>query len=322
MNRRSFNKGLLAMVAFGLSGVGRAQTPAITKLLVGFQAGGSFDTLARILAPALQEHFGNQVIVDNRSGAAGRLALEAVRDAKPNGEAFAVTPQGAMTLFPYVYKNLRFDPSRDFTPISRLVSFDYALTVGSGTPARTLPEYIQWLNANPGKAIYASPGAGTTPHFLGVGFHRAVGVPGTHVAYKGSAPGVIDVTGGRVPSMFSTLADAIQHHKNGAVRVIATTGAVRSTFLPEVPTLKESGIDLVVPGWIGLYGPANMPASLQSAYQKGVEVALQSQAVQARLASYAMVPAPSTSLELASLQKAELALWGALVKASGFTPEE
>ena len=172
MNRRLFSKALLAMAASGISVAGHAQTPLVTRLLVGFQAGGSFDTLARILAPALQEQVGHQVIVDNRTGAAGRLALEAAREAKPNGEALVVTPQGAMTLFPYVYKNLRFDPLKDFTPISRLVSFDYALTVGSATPARTLPEYIQWLTSNPGKAIYASPGAGLPRCGLSQGHRR------------------------------------------------------------------------------------------------------------------------------------------------------
>jgi len=321
MQRRAFTLAALATSALGRVAPAQAQSPVI-RLMVGFQAGGSFDTLARILAPSLQEHAGRQVVVENRTGAAGRLAMETVRDLKGSGDALVVTPQGAVTLFPYVYKNLRYDPVKDFTPVSRLVSFDYALAVGSGTPARTLPEYIQWLKANQEKASYASPGAGTTPHFLGAGFHRAIGVQGVHIAYKGAAPGVLDLVGGRVPAMFALLADSIQQHQAGTLRVIATCGAVRSSFLPDVPTLKESGIDLVVPGWIGLYGPAQMPADLQAAYAEAVDAGMRTPAVQSRLASFAMLGAPTKPQELETLQKRELAFWEPIVKASGFTPED
>lgn len=322
MQRRTFHLAALAAPMAFTAAAARAQAAApITKLLVGFQPGGSFDILARILAQSMEQN-GKQVIVENRTGASGRLALEAVRDAKPNGEALIVTPQGAVTLFPYVYKSLRYDPVKDFTPVSRLVSFDYAMAVGPATPARTLPEYIQWLKANPDKATYASPGAGTTPHFIGVAFHRAIGVNATNVAYKGAAPAMIDIAGGRVPAMYALLADSIQQHRAGTVRVLATSGTTRSPFLPDVPTFKESGIDLVVPGWIGLYGPADMPAPLLQVFQQAVDTAMRSQAVQTRLSAFAMVGAPSTSAELATLQKTELAFWGPLVKASGFTPEE
>lgn len=322
MNRRSFGIAALTSPLWGTSLSALADSGAITRLLVGFQAGGSFDTLARILAPVLQSELKRQMIVENRTGASGRIALEAARNAKPDGEAFVVAPQGAMTLFPYVYKNLSFDPVKDFTPISRLVSFDYALTVNTSIGVRNLAEYIAWLKANPGKASYASAGAGTTPHFLGVAFHRAVGVPGVHVGYRGAAAGLVDVAGGRIPAMFSLMADTIQSHRAGSLRIIATTGSARSSFLPDVPTLKESGVDVVVPGWIGLYGPAGMSAELQSTYQRAVAVAMKLPQTQERLEASAMVGAPSTSAELRELQQTELAYWGPVVKASGFTPEE
>lgn len=321
MNRREFTKIACAAPLFGSALSAYAQQPALTRLLVGFQAGGSFDTLARILAPGLQSEIGRQVIVENRAGAAGRIAIEAVRDANPNGEALVVTPQGAMTLFPYVYKDLGFNPTTDFTPISRLVSFDYALTVGPAAPVQTLPEYIEWLKANSDKADYASAGAGTTPHFIGVAFHQAIGVPGVHIAYKGAAAGLLDVAGGRVPAMFAVLADTIQQHRAKGLKVIATTGAERSTFLPDVPTLKEAGVDVVVPGWIGLYGPAGMATPVQSALQQAVSNTMKTPEVQERLASFAMVGSPSSSEELHELQRTELEFWGPLVKASGFTPE-
>ena len=248
--------------------------------------------------------------------------MELVRAAKPSEDVFVVAPQGSLTLFPYVYKNLRYNPADDFTPVSRLITFDYALTVGPGTPARNLAEYVSWVAAHPTNAIYSSAGAGTTPHFVGVAFHRAAGVPGTHVPYKGSAQALPDLLSGRVPAMVATMADSLQQHRAGQLRIIGTAGAERSTLVPEVQTFQEAGIPVVVPGWNGLYGPKGIPASRLGDFNAAVQKALATPLVITKLLGLGMVSAPSTSSELAELQKREFTFWGPIVKSSGFNPEE
>lgn len=319
MKRRHF----LSAGAASAVGVGtRAQSPHPIRFVAGFQAGGSTDVLARIVATALQGILGRSVIVDNRPGAGGRLAMELVRAAKPGEHVFVVAPQGSLTLFPHLYKNLRYNPVDDFTPISRLITFDYALTVGPGTPARSLAEYVSWAAAHPADATYSSAGAGTTPHFVGVAFHRAAGAPGTHVPYKGSAQALPDLLSGRVPAMFATMADSLQQHRSGQLRIIGTAGAERSTLLPEVQTFQEAGIPMTVPGWNGLYGPMGIPAAKLADFNTAVQKALMTPLVITKLAGLGMVSAPSTSSELVALQKQEFAFWGPIVKNSGFTPEE
>ena len=319
MKRRHFlSAGAASMV--GVGAWADAQPPI--RLLAGFQAGGSTDMLARIVAAALKDVQGRSVIVDNRPGAGGRLAMELVRASKPGEDIFVVAPQGSLTLFPYVYKNLRYDPVDDFTPISRLITFDYALTVGPGTPARNLAEYVSWVAAHPANAIYSSAGAGTTPHFVGVAFHRAAGAPGAHVPYKGSAQALPDLIAGRVPAMVATMADSLQQHRTGQLRIIGTAGAERSTLVPEVQTFQEAGIPVVVPGWNGLYGPKGIPAARLADLNAAVQKALMTPQVITKLLGLGMVSAPSTSSELAALQKQEFLFWNPIVKSSGFKPEE
>lgn len=319
MKRRNLVVGATA----SLLGCGaRAQSEQPIRVVVGFQAGGSTDALGRVVAFALQEVLGRSVIVDNRPGAGGMLAMDVVRAAKPGDDVYVVTPQGSVTLFPYVYRNLRYDPVGDFTPVSRLISFDYALTVGPGTPARTLEEYVRWAAANPDKATFASAGAGTTPHFVGVAFHQKAGASATHVPYKGTAPALPDLLSGRMPATFAPLADTLQYHRAGKLRIIGTAGAERSVFLPDVRTFKEAGISVVVPGWQGLYGPKDMPARQLAELNAAMKKALGAKSVDAKLMDLGMTAAPSSSAELAAVQKQEFAFWGPVVKSSGFKPDE
>jgi tripartite-type tricarboxylate transporter receptor subunit TctC len=159
-----------------------------------------------------------------------------------------LVPHGPMTLFPWIHRNLRYDPSKDFTPLGRVCVVDYALTTGPATPAKTIADYLQWARDPKNKASFGSPGAGTIPHFIGQGFTQRTQTDIVHVPYKGSALTMVDLMGGNVSLGVSPLADAIEHHRNGKVRILATTGSQRSTSLKDVPTLKEVGIDLVVDG--------------------------------------------------------------------------
>ena len=166
------------------------------RILVGFPPGGSADVIARLLAEKMRASLGQNVIVDNKPGAAGRLVLGELKRAAPDGQTLVLSPSGAMVIAPWLYSNIGYDPVKDFTPVSRIVTFDFAVTAGPGAPAGDLKTVLAWMKANPAKASYGTSGAGTVPHFAGLLLGQATGVPLTHVAYRGGAPAAQDLIGG------------------------------------------------------------------------------------------------------------------------------
>ncbi len=319
MQRRHFSHALLGWSVASAWPSAQAQASPL-KLLVGFAPGGSVDLTARALADAMKDSLGRSVIVDNKPGAAGRLVLEAVKQARADGNTLMLVPHGPMTLFPWIHRQLRYDPVKDFTPIGRVCVVDYALTTGPATPAKSIEAYVQWAHDPGNKASYGSPGAGTIPHFIGQGFAQRTRTDIVHVPYKGSALTMVDLMAGNVSLGVSPLADAIEHHRNGKVRILATTGSQRSTALKDVPTLKEVGIDLVVDGWYGVYAPAGLPEAQHQALTKALEVAVGKQ--EEYLQKNAMRPAFMRPEQLAQLQRTESAQWEPWVKSSGFKPED
>src|SRR5205085_4323798 len=229
---------------------------------------------ARLLAEKMRGPLGQNVIVDNKPGAAGRLVLGEIKRATPDGQTLVLSPSGAMVIAPWIYSNLGYDPIKDFTPISRVCTFDFAVTAGPGAPAGDIKSVLAWMKANPSKANYATSGAGTVPHFAGQLLSQAAGVPLTHVAYRGGAPAAQDLIGGQIPLMVDTASETIEHHKAGKVRILAVTGEQRTRALPEVPTLKELGIDASADAFFGLYGPPGMPADVVGRIDRAVADAL------------------------------------------------
>ncbi|TAM47490.1 MAG: ABC transporter substrate-binding protein [Burkholderiaceae bacterium] len=288
--------------------------------MVGFAAGGSSDAAARLLAQQMGVLLDRPFIVENRTGAAGRLAVEATKTAKPDGNTLMFVPHGAITLFPHIYKSLRYDPNRDFTPIGRVCTFDFSLSTGPATPAKTIAEYVTWARDKAHNASFGTPGAGTVPQFIGEGFAQRAGLTLTHVPYRGAAPSIIDLIAGTISLVVSPLADAIEYHKAGKVRVLATAGEQRTDMLAGIPTLKESGIDLAVDGWYGLYGPAGMAPELTRSLNQALVTATDK--IRDKLFANALRAAPTSPEQLAQLQRKESVLWAQLVKASGFKPED
>lgn len=296
----------------------RAEPPP-THFVVGFPpGGGGFDFVARQIAGKLPAQLGRQVIVENRAGASGRIALQYVANSRPDGEFVTLAPQGAMTLFPNMYMNLPFDVVKDFTPITRLVTYDFAVTVGPKAPVSTLAEFLEWVKQHPDTATFASPGNGTTPHFLGVAFFQKTGLPAIHVPYRGGAPAIQDLLAGEVAVQFDTVTSAIEYHRDHRLKMLAVIGPKRSPLAPEVPTLRECGVDLSISGWCGLYGPAGMSSELQASYGKAVAVAMQDESVKTNLSNIGFTPSPSTPGELAAQQREETKMWAPIVKLSGF----
>lgn len=323
MQRRIALSVITASVALALQpGLAAAQSGSPVKIVVGFAPGGSVDSLARQVAEGLQGTLGRTAIVENRAGAAGRLAIEHVKGASADGDTLVLVPHGPVTLFPHVFKNLRFDMEKDFVPVTRIATGDYALTISAAVPATDLPGFIAWLKTAGDKANYGSPGAGTLPHLLGVTVARAIGAPMTHVPYRGSAPAMTDLAGGVLAAVLSPVTEALPLHNAGKVRIIATAGATRSPFLQGVPTLKESGIDVEVPSWFALYAPAATPAPTVARLRTAVQQSLSTPEATQKMKVLGLVPAPSQPQEQLALQRAESQMWARAVKESGFTPED
>ncbi|RQO50472.1 ABC transporter substrate-binding protein [Variovorax sp. KBW07] len=323
MKRRQFAAqaaAVIATTAFAPTVV-LAQQDRVVRILVGFPPGGSVDVVARVLADKMRVSLGQNVVIDNKPGAAGRLALAELKRSPPDGNTLVFSPSGAMVIHPWLYSNLGYDPAKDFTPIALGSTFDFAVTAGPGAPAGDLKTVLAWMKANPAKANYATSGAGTVPHFAGQLLGQAAGVPMTHVAYRGGAPAAQDLIGGQVPLMVDTASETIEHHRAGKVRILAVTGEQRSRALPDVPTLKEVGINVTADAFFGLYGPPGMSPELVARIDKAVADALRMPDVQDKIYSLGLVPAHAGPAELAAIQASHLKRWEMPIKNSGFKAE-
>lgn len=319
MNRRSFLGAVSSVLAASTPAARAAEGPV--RVVVGFPPGGSVDGVARVAADVLAPGWGRQIIVENRPGAAGRLAVDFVRNAAPDGGTFLVCPQGPMTLFPHVFKNLGYDPARDFTPIARLGVSDLALSVGPMVPVGSLAGLREWLATAGDRAAFGSPGAGTIVHFTGVAVSQLLGVKMTHVPYAGSAKSMVDLAGGTIAMVFSPVTEALELHRAGRIRMLVTTGRTRSEFVPDVPTMQELGYDIDVQGWNALYGPARLPAKIADPVRAVMDKGFAAPDTRKRLALLGIIPAPLDAEGLEALRRKESAMWEKIVSSSGFKPE-
>jgi tripartite-type tricarboxylate transporter receptor subunit TctC len=311
------------LVGFGsaiVSQSGHGQAQAL-KLVYPFVPGGSADSVARVLTERMQVSLGRSVIVDNRSGAAGRIGLVAVKQATPDGNTllFAAGPQ--IFLQPHMDANPTYDPFVDLLPISQIMRFDQALAVGPLTDAKSLQELVDWFRANPDHAVYGSPGTGTVAQFAASEFARLSKLELRHAAYRGTPAALPDLIGGRIPAYIAATAELIEHDKAKRIRILATTDAVRSTSLPDVPTFRESGFDIEMAAWWGVYAPARTPRDVAARLNRVIVAIVHSPDVRERISALGFQPTGTTAEELTELQRADYDKWGVIVKASGFRPE-
>ncbi|CAA9415010.1 MAG: BUG/TctC family periplasmic protein [uncultured Ramlibacter sp.] len=306
---------LSALVAWPAASALAQDKPPL-KILVGFPPGGSADVIARLVAEAIREDFGT-IVVENRPGAGGRIALNAVKAAKPDGQTVIVLPSGPMVLFPHVYKKLDYDAVKDFTPISQLALFQFGVVSGPASGAKTVAEMLAKAKADPKSATYGSPGLGTLPHFMGVLMEQSTGVPFTHVPFQGGAPANTALLGGHIGYKFDVVSETAELHRNGKVRIIAVTGAKRDPQVPEVPTMREAGVDMEATAWFAMYGPAGLPPDVLARLERSVSSAVKTPALRERLLKLGYEPTGSTSTELAAVQRTDLARWEKPIKATG-----
>ena len=293
----------------------------VVRLVVGFAAGGSADFVARQLAQHLQAELGTTVVVDNRPGAGGRIAVEVVKAAKPDGLTLLVTPGSILTIYPHVYDKLSYQPLRDLVPVANLCALPYSVNIGPAVPASvtTLVEFGQWLKAHPQQASYGSPGAGTTPHFLGSMFAARVGADYLHVPYKGGALALQDVMGGQLTSSFNVVSEAVAQVSNPKLRTLAVSSAQRIPQMPKVPTFAEQGMkDLTSQEWMGLLAPKGTKPEVVARLHDAANRSYAQPAVQKALAEMAFGVTTGTQAEFAQLLKADLEKWGPVVRSTGF----
>ncbi|MBN9408259.1 MAG: ABC transporter substrate-binding protein [Burkholderiales bacterium] len=324
MQRRQFSTRLVALAATAAVGApALAQDAGPTRILVGFAPGGSVDVVARLLADKLKDVLGTQVIVENKPGATGRVALAEAQRSRPDGRTLVMAAGGAMVIFPWLYPtNLGYDPVKDFTPISRVTTLGFTIAVGPAAPVTDMKGLIAWLRANPNKAMYATSGAGSVPHFAGLLLGQTLGLTLNHVAYKGNALAEQDLVGGHIPMLIdSPTGTTIDLHKSGKLRIVAVTGKARLPALPDVPTLQEAGVDLAIDNFFGLYGPAGIPADTLARLDRAVAQVLSQKDVRDKILAAGLLPDHGSSQELAAMQAMQLKRWEAPIKSSGFKVE-
>ena len=300
-----------------------AQIGAVpVRIVFPFGAGGSGDALARIIGEHIREGINRPVIIENKSGAAGRLGVESVARAEPDGDTILITPIAPISIYPHVYDKLGYDPFKDLEPLAHVADFEFAVAVGPQVPAKSIKDLIEWLKANPNAANYGTPGAGTLPHFFAVSFKNATGIDLRHVGYRGSAAALTDLIGGQITMVFTTTADLLEAHKAERIRILATSDDKRSPLLPDVPTFKQEGYDIVGKAWYAMYVPAKTPREKVTGLNRIIVDAVRRPEVKERLLKLGLYATGSSPEELMKIQISDSELWKPAINASGFKAQQ
>jgi tripartite-type tricarboxylate transporter receptor subunit TctC len=312
---------------------GAAALPAVSRIawaqtyptrpvhiVVGFAAGGPDDIVARLMGRWLSEGLGQPLVIENRPGAGGNIAAEAVVRAPPDGHTLLLT-QTVNAINATLYEKLNFNFIRDIAPIAGIIRLPLVMVVNRSFPAKTVPEFIAYAKANPGKMNMASPGIGTPGHVAGELFKRMTGIEMLHVPYKGAAPALTDLLGGQVQVFFGYTSGAIEHIRAGALRALAVTTANRLDALPEIPTVGEFLPDYEASGWEGIGAPKNTPAEIIDKLNTEINAGLADPKIKARLADLGGTVLPGSPADFGKLIADETEKWGNVIRAANIKPE-
>ncbi|NUZ08012.1 Bug family tripartite tricarboxylate transporter substrate binding protein [Piscinibacter koreensis] len=327
-NRRQFvqrSAAALALPALFAGRAAEAQSVDVLKIVTGFAAGGTSDTVCRRLADALRGTYAKTALVENKTGAGGQIAIQSMKTVPADGTTLLQTPASMLTTYPFIYNKLQYDPVKDLTPVSLACVFEFGLAVGPLVPTTvtTVPEFLAWAKAHPEHASFGSPAAGSTPHFTGEMLSRAGGANLRHVPYRGTQPAMLELSGGQIAAVSGPIGDLLPHTgSNGKARLLGVSGAKRSRFAPQVPTYDEQGLkDIVTDEWFALYLPGGATPEVVQRMNAAVRVALAKREVVDGLAVMGLEARSSSAAELAALQQRDTARWGPIVKAVGFKAE-
>lgn len=285
-------------------------------LIVPFPPGGVTDIAGREVARNLTKYLNQAVVVENKAGAGGNIGTQYLAASKPDGYTLGLLTVSAMSIAPHVTKNLGFNPSKDFTPITNIIITEGAIVANAATPFSSVKEFVAYAKANPGKVSYASVGNGSIPHLTAEMFAQRAGISLLHVPYKGTGPALQDLLANQINLSFeSSVGTSFNNVTAGRLKVLAITGAKRSAVVPDVPTVAESGFPgFSAQGWFGLFGPANLPPKILETLNKAVTDALREPEVIARFEKLGVQPDPQAPAAFAKFLEIESAKWGDVAK--------
>lgn len=320
MKRSSFGAAVLCAILSVVAGpaVAQAWPTKPIKVIVPFAAGGATDTIGRFMAERLSKEVGQAVVVENRAGANGAIGAEFVARADPDGYTLLAVTAGTHAINKSLYKNLPYDPVKDFTHVGFFGTSPNVVVVNPQLPATNIRELIDYAKKNPGKISFGSAGSGSTLHLAGELFKSLAGIDIVHVPYKGGSAAQVDLLAGNIQLMFDSLSTAIPHVRAGKVRALAVTGDQRSRALPELPTVAEAGLaGYVATAWFGFVGPAGMPRDVTRKLNDAINRILRTEDARKQFATFGADPVPKTPEEFRAHVEAETAKWAKVVEASG-----
>jgi tripartite-type tricarboxylate transporter receptor subunit TctC len=321
VSRRCFLGAAIAAPAVLLPRRARAAYPERPiRLIVPFAAGGAVDSVARVLGKALSANLGGSIVIDNRGGAGGVIGMEAVAHAPADGYTLLLSHSGFAAM-PGLYRDLPFDPARDFAGVVTAASGAYVLAVNSAEPFTSVADLIVYAKANPGRLTYGSAGAGSIIHLAGEFFKRTAAVELVHVPYKGAAPAITDLVGGQIRMMFAPAVNALPLAASGKLRALAVTSARRSRLAPDLPTVAESGLPgFEVTGWYGLAAPAATAAAAVARLNAEINRALASAETVEQLRQQGLEPVGDTPEQASAWIRTEVAQWTKVIRDAGIKP--
>ena len=319
---QSLRRLLVAGIVTAAAGLAHAQSAAPIRILVGFPPGGGTDAIARVLADKLKDQLGAPVVVENRAGAGGQIAAQALKAAAPDGHTLFLSHDHSISILPLVTRNPGFDPAADFVPVAGFATFANALALSGGTPAKSLAEYVRFVQGKGGKDTIGIPAPGSIPEFM-------VGMIGSKhrldlqaAPYRGSAPMMADMLGNQIPAGVASIPDFIENHRAGKLRIVAVIGEQRQALLPDVPTFRELGIaGLEELPYYGLFAPAGTPAAALDRMNAALAKVLAMPEVRTQLTAMGLTVAHQPQAAFAQRVQAYTRTWDRIIKSSGFTPK-
>jgi tripartite-type tricarboxylate transporter receptor subunit TctC len=321
--RRSLLARCAVALFFAVAGAGvSAQSAKSVRILVGFPAGGGTDAIARLLADRLKDALGAPVIVENRPGAGGQLAAQALKAAAPDGTTFFITHDHTVSILPLVVKNPGFDTGRDFVPVAGFATFVNALAVSGGTPAKSFNEYVDWVRREGGKSAVGIPAPASVPEFLVKVIGQKYKLDLVAAPYRGSAPMIGDMLGNQIPAGVASVPEFIENHKAGRMRVVAVLGGARQAAMPEVPTFAELGLAGFedVP-FYGFFAPAGTPQAVVDNFGAALAKVIGMAEVRERMTALGLTVGFMPQKQFAERERAYAQTWAKIIRDSGFQPQ-
>lgn len=323
MNRTPRIRAAIAVALACIASISLAQPGATVKILVGFPAGGAPDAVARAFADHLRQMNGNPIVVENKPGASGKIAIDALLSAPADGQTLALIPASVLALVPQVVKAAKYDAVRDFTALGNVAEYGFGVAAGPASNAADITAYRNWARANPRQSNFATPGVGTPQHFLGAQLQKALGVELTHVPYKGGAPALGDVIGGQVPLLITTEQLLVPHEAQGKLKTLFITSRERNPRMPDVPTAREAGLpQLENTDWFGLFVRAGTPAPRVDEWRGLVVKVVASAGYVDAMKNMGYTVPKKQPADFSRQIEADQAAWTERVQLSGFTAAE